>query len=320
MTGRRIWIAFATVVLLGLVAGALLLRSALRLPNDHETIEARWRDVVAWGVLEPWSWDAELSALVDELDALPPDQQLDHGDLDCRTAPEAWRGALAELLEWHRSDPERGRWRGPLDEPDTVALMSLGGLALSCSSEDVELLGATLRLAARMRREGILVQALAGVHLAEVALERARELEGSATAFDRAVLRRWRPRREEVFAAVARDAKWTLDSLDLISLDLGTEEPGAFERVRRSLWERELTLLKDRLSRRLARGHAVRGDLTRLAEELALENAPANRGVSILGLAGVARMDYGSALRLWERVLRAYDEFLGDGGLPPAGR
>ncbi len=297
MTRRRIWTGFALLALTAAALFGALANRKLRWPDDPDSIQQRWETVRGWADLEAWSWDSELAAIVD---GLPDDEG--------QSSEEAYGAAARDLLAWHALDRSRGRWRGPLDEPKAVHTHRLGVYLIERGvAGEPEALAAALHLGSRLRREGSLAHFLVGAELAERALELARE---SGLEPHRSALERWRPRREEVFAALAREAVGAVASMDAFDLP---EPSGAFARARRALWDREVAIAKDHYARRLAWMQEVRNDLDALAVRAGDHETIDVEVWTLTPLVKLTQLSGGRVVSSFADVLRSHAAALGPG-------
>ncbi len=180
--------------------------------------------------------------------------------------PEGAMAVVASLREWRRGEGELGM---PRCSPDAAPLgaLTVGRLALAAAEDaaDDPSLDAALYLASRLRREGDLLFASAGVTLTRDALAFAAR---RPTA--RAAIARYPPSDGELFPVLAREAVCADQAARAASIDGATLSDLPSVAAGLIHVDRERLMLRTFQADRLLAVAPYRDDLTRVAHDLAL--------------------------------------------------
>jgi hypothetical protein len=265
---RTTWIVLALVSVAFLVAGGWFYREYwpfLRWPERPVAeIRGRWEQVERWAALpaaDPEGQD-RLAAVFAKVAALElpaalsdPDEEELPQEIDPASIPDGYREALRDLISWH--DGGRGggwSWSLERDGAWVTAPFDLARVALAL--DDGESVPALAHLFAQARRSGSLFDYLLGATLADDLVDWLAEHPAARPA-----LERYRPRRDEVFPAFARDAV-------LMRAELAKSLRAEGEAPEDWWTARELVVATDVFADRLFRAHPVRDDLAALSAAL----------------------------------------------------
>lgn len=267
------------VVIAGVAAYVWLYPYVAPPPEPPEVIAARWAAVEGWA-REPGGYEGDPAALRRALDHLSKSSLRGFNPAD--DAPtggvaldDEARAALRELVRWGDegglgAELCSGDLRG--DRLPAFQLFTLSRLAIAVADDpDALELSATLRLGDALRSRGDLLLATVGFAIANHARERAdRETWPLGQGFvDH------RPRREQAFPALAREAFCAEATVLAVVRDEGQGD----EVIGVAGLDRELAMLRWYEGRRLTDLERLRGDLPALAQAL---RAPPERPASLL--------------------------------------
>lgn len=331
MKALRLFLALAVVVL-GSGGAFLLFWPWLMEPVDPR-IETRWKQLVEWSApldagveagnerlgADPAKARAALAAAVAALGPARVDvESLVHPEgkvavVERDALPEAARAALDSLRAWDaaggavRADPcaDTGTGGG-----DAIAMLTLvrTSIAVAHSPSDPDLL-AGLRLSRAIRRNGSLLESTVGASLWKTFAETANARRWPATE----PLGLLRPRAEELFAAVARDAV-CVDRMIPASEEATAARPWRLRllgaRGTELFLRREQRLFREWHSARLGSLYAKREDIDAIASAL---RAPDRDALPASAVLRATMIDGGSIAGQWKEAIAADQLFFKEG-------
>lgn len=266
----------AVAALLLVIAGAAAtawIYPHLAWPDEpDEVIAARWAQVDAWAAPAP-GFEAPTAHLRRALDRLQASELRGYTGKEPLAGPaaldDAAREALAELIAWSDAGGGLGGERcvAGLQDPTfpAVRALALARVALhGADGPDAPQVGAALRLGDALRARGGLLLGLIGFAIADEARATALRLTWPKSQ----VFAAHRPRRDQVFPLLAREAYCQATEIEALSGQEGALDPGGARSALVSM-ERELAVLRWYEGQRLVALARVRGDLGALARTLA---------------------------------------------------